>query len=301
MELDTIRIFAKVAELASFSRAAEQLGLTRARVSSAVQQLEAEFGTRLLHRTTRRVHLTPDGEQCQERCRELLGQADDLQAMFVRSPAALRGRLRIDLPNKLACNFLIPRLPEFLAEHPSVEVELGTTDRRVDPVQDGFDFVLRVGTLVDSGLIGRRLGVLRQTNYASPAYLAERGAPRSIADLARHRLVHYAPTLGTASPGWEYTEAGRVKHQPMAGVVTVNSTDAYEAACLAGLGLTQAPVLGNRGLLARGALVEVMPDFVAPPMPVSLLYPDRRHVAPRVRAAMGWVAAVLAPHLDEVA
>lgn len=298
MELDAIRIFAKVAELASFTRAAEQLGLTRARVSGAVQQLEAEFGTRLLHRTTRRVHLTPDGEQCHERCRELLGQADELQAMFERTPAALRGRLRIDLPNRLARMFLIPRLPEFLAAHPSIEVELSTTDRRVDLVQDGFDFVLRVGTLVDSGSIGRRLGVLNQTNCASPAYLREYGVPRNLADLARHRLVHYTPTLGMAPPGWEYTEAGKVKHQPMAGVVTVNSSDAFEAACLAGLGITQVPALGIQPLLAQGSLVEVLPDFVAPPMPVTLLYPNRRHVARRVQAAMNWVAAVLVPLLD---
>lgn len=298
MELDALRIFVKVAELASFTRAAGQLGLTKARVSTGVQQLETQFGTRLLHRTTRTVRLTPDGEQCFERCRELLADADELQSMFQSSPAALRGRLRVDLPNAIARGFVIPRLPEFLAAHPLLEIELSTTDRFVDVVHEGFDCVLRIGALADSGLVAKRLGVLRQINCASPRYLHEFGTPRTLADLARHRLVHYATTLGAPSPGWEYLDGEQLRYQPMSGVITVNSSDAYQAACLAGLGLVQAPALGAQGLIAQGWLVEVMPEFGAAPLPVSLLYPNRRNLAKRVQALMAWLAEILEPQLD---
>jgi DNA-binding transcriptional LysR family regulator len=288
-----------VAELSSFTRAADQLGLPKARVSTAVQQLEAQLGTRLLHRTTRTVRLTQDGQQFFERCEGLLADAEELQTMFQHTPSALRGRLRIDLPNSLARNFVIPRLPEFLATHPQLEIELSTTDRRVDPVHEGFDCVLRVGALHDSGLVARRLGVLPMCNCASPAYLREYGTPQTLDDLDRHRLVHYTLTLGSAPPGWEYHDGERFRFREMHGVVTVNSTDAYQAACLAGLGIIQAPALGVRELLDQGRLVELLPAFAAEPMPVSLLYPNRRHLSKRVQAFMAWLAQVLAPQLDQ--
>ncbi|MGH7291310.1 MAG: LysR substrate-binding domain-containing protein, partial [Myxococcota bacterium] len=202
--------------------------------------------------------------------------------------------------NSIACGFVIPRLPEFLAAHPLVEIELSTTDRLVDVVHEGFDCVLRVGALRDSGLVARRLGVMRQINCASPAYLAAHGTPTTLADLAQHRLVHYAATLGAPSPGGEYLDGDAQRFEPMRGSVTVNSSDAYQAACLAGLGLIQAPVLGigAKSLVAQGLLVEVMPGFTPPPMPVSLLYPNRRHLAKRVQALMDWLAEVLAPQLE---
>jgi DNA-binding transcriptional LysR family regulator len=299
MELDALRTFAKVAELASFTHAADQLGLTKARVSTSVQALESQLGTRLLHRTTRSVRLTPDGEQFLERCHALLAEAEELQSLFQHSPGALRGRLRVDLPNHIARSMVVPRLPEFLAAHPQLEIELSTTDRRVDVVHEGFDCVLRVGALSDSGLVARRLGLLRMVNLASPGYLRAHGVPHALADLATHRLVHYAPTLGTAPLGWEYHDGTRYRFHPMPGVVTVNGTDAYQAACLAGLGMVQAPWIGARAGLAEGTLVEVMPAFTAEPMPVSLVYPNRRNLPKRVQAFMNWLAEVLATHLDE--
>jgi DNA-binding transcriptional LysR family regulator len=298
MELGALRTFVKVAELASFTRAAEQLGMPKARVSTTVQQLEAELGTRLLHRTTRTVRLTPDGEQLRERCLLLLADADELQALFQQAPSALRGRLRVDLPIGLARTALIPRLPEFLAAHPQLDVELSTTDRRVDLVHEGFDCVLRIGVLDDSGLVARRLGELAQLNAASPAYLAAHGTPRTLDDLASHLLVRYAPALGAAPALWEYGAGEGLATRAMRSVVTVTSSDAYQAACLAGLGLIQAPAAGLRPLIEVGRLVEVLPGFSAPPMPVSLLYPHRRHLSKRVHALMAWIEEVLRPFLD---
>jgi DNA-binding transcriptional LysR family regulator len=298
MDLDALRIFVKVAELASFTRAAEQLGLPKARVSTTVQQLEARLGPRLLHRTTRTVRLTQDGEQFLERSKELLADAEELQSMFDQAPSALRGRLRVDMPTGMARHVVIPRLPEFFAAHPQLEVELSTIDRQVDLVHEGFDCVLRVGPLQDSGLVARPLGTLALINCASPAYLRAYGTPLTLEDLDRHRLIRYSPTLGGATQGWEYHDGERYRSRKMSGFVTVNSTDAYEAACLAGLGLIQAPALGMGELMTQGLLVEVMPEWTGEPMPVSLLYPNRRNLSKRVQVMMTWLAEVLAQHLS---
>ncbi|MDB5847035.1 MAG: transcriptional regulator [Rhodoferax sp.] len=297
MELDALRIFVTVAKLSSFTRAAEQLGLPKARVSTAVQQLEAELGARLLHRTTRSVRLTPDGEQFLDRCKALLADADEVQALFQQGSAGLRGRLRVDLPVHIACHMVLPRLPEFIAAHPQLEIELSTTDRRVDLVHEGFDCLLRVGSLSDSGLVARRLGTLAMVNVASPAYLAAYGVPHTLDDLDAHRQVRYAPTLGGAPGVWDYRDGDQCATHPMASVITVTHTDAYQAACLAGLGLIQVPLLSVRALIAEGRLVEVLPAFVAEPMPVSLMYPNRRNLSKRVQAFMAWLAEILAPAL----
>ena len=299
MELDTLRIFVKVAELASFTQAADQLGLPKAKVSTRVQQLESQLGTRLLQRTTRTVRLTPDGEALMERAQALLAEADEVQAMFQQSPSALRGRLRVDLPIMLARQLVIPRLPEFIAAHPLLEIELSTTDRRVDLVHEGFDCVMRIGQLGDSGLIARRLGELPLANLASASYLAAHGVPHTLEDLGRHRLVRYAASLGSAAGGWEYRDGDAWLQQPMKSVITVTNTDAYEAACIAGLGLIQAPRIGLDAMRTHGDIVELMPDFAARPMPVWLLYPHRRHLAKRVQAFMDWLVQVLAPHLAQ--
>lgn len=295
---DAMRVFVRVAELASFTQAAEGLGLPKASVSGAVQRLEAQLGTRLLHRTTRRVQLTQDGQAFYERCKDLLADLEELQQLFLPTPAALTGRLRVDLPVGAARLLVLPRLPEFMAAHPKLEIELSCTDRRVELVREGFDCVLRVGQLGDSSLVARPLGRLRQLNLASAAYLRTHGVPRSLEDLADHRLIHYAAVLGARSPGFEYLdEAGRPQSLPMAGSLTVNNSEAYEAACLAGAGLAQVPVPGLSPLVEQGLLVEVLPQYQAPPMPVSLVYAHRRQLPQRVQVFMNWLTEVLRPHL----
>src|SRR5690606_37563980 len=215
-----LQMFVRVAELSSFTQAADQLGLPKARVSTAVRQLEAVLGTRLLHRTTRRVQTTQDGQAFYERCKDVLADIDEMQSMFQRGVQSLRGRLRVDMPTLIARDQIVPRLPDFLAAHPQLEIELSSTDRRVDLVREGFDCVLRVGVLAESGLVARPLGQLRQINCASPAYLQRHGRPKALADLAAHRLIHYVPTLGGKPAGWEYVDEGRVRSVAMAGTVT---------------------------------------------------------------------------------
>ncbi|WP_313211955.1 LysR family transcriptional regulator [Stenotrophomonas sp.] len=295
--LDHLRCFLRVAELGSFTGAADSLGLPKASVSLAVQRLEAEVGVQLLHRTTRRVQLTADGAQFQTRAHDLLHDMDDLQGMFRVDTSQLKGRLRVDMSSGLARQLVIPQLPDFLAQHPGVEIELSGTDRRVDLIREGFDCVLRVGPLDDNTLVARPLGQLRIINCASPAYLAARGTPATLDDLASHALVHYVGTLGQRSPGFEYHDGEAYRSLPMGGAVTVNSGDGYTAAALAGLGIIQVPLLGARPALTAGTLVEILPGLQAEPMAVTLLYAQRRHLPRRVAAFMDWAAAVIRPEL----
>ncbi|MCC8486170.1 LysR family transcriptional regulator [Xanthomonas campestris pv. raphani] len=296
--MDTLRAFLRVAELGSFTRAAETLGLPKASVSTAVQRLEASLGTQLLHRTTRRVQLTADGTAFYQRSRDLLDDMDELQGMFQRDYNQLRGRLRVDMSAGIARQFVIPALPAFLAQHPQLEIEISGTDRRVDLVREGFDCVVRVGTVEDTSLVGRPLGVLRIINVASAQYLAQRGVPQTFEDLAQHDLVHYVSTLGQRSPGFEYHDGAQYHWLPMRGPVTVNNGDAYLAAARAGLGIIQAPASPLQAYLDSGALVEVLAQMAPEPMPVTLLYAQRRHLPQRVRLFMDWIAQVMAPHLE---
>jgi DNA-binding transcriptional LysR family regulator len=296
MDLAAVRIFVKVAELASFTRAAEQLGLSKARVSTGVQQLEAELGSRLLSRSTRAVRLTLDGEHFVARARQLVRDADELSTLF-QAPSALRGRVRVDMPQSLARSLFIPKLPELLAAHPQLELLLSTTDRRVDVIREGFDCVLRVGKLTESGLVARRLGEMAMTNAASPEYLKRYGTPRSLDDLAKHLVVHYSLRLGADNPGFEYRAGNAYRDRPMRSLITVNSTDSYNAACLAGLGIIQAPRSGVLANIVAGELVAVLPQHTCEPLAVSLVHAHGRQVPRHVRAVMSWIAQLLQPHL----
>jgi DNA-binding transcriptional LysR family regulator len=293
---ELLLVFTRVAELSSFTQAADSLGLPKASVSKSVKQLEEAVGTQLLRRNTRRVVLTHDGQACYERCKDMLASFDDLQAMF-RQGEALRGRLRVDMSLGMAHRVVLPRLPGFLDLHPALEIELSSSDRRVDLVADGFDCVVRTGPLDASDLVARPLGMLVQHNLASRAYLAAHGVPQTLDDLAQHRLVHYATRLGVRSAGFEVEEGGVVRGIPMQGSVTVNNSEAYGAACLAGLGLIQAPTIALRPHVEAGELVEVLPQWRAPGLPVTVLYAHRRQLPARLRVFMDWLAEVLAPYL----
>lgn len=296
--LDAMQSFVRVAELASFTKAADSLGLPKASVSTAVQQLESLLKARLLHRTTRKVKLTQDGQVYYERCKDLLADMDELEGLFQQGASNLSGRLRVDMPSGMAKTLVIPRLPELLALHPQLQVEISSTDRRVDVIREGFDCVIRVGKLSDSSLIARSLGALELFNCVSPEYLVRFGQPQTLGDLEHHQLVHYVTTLGSKSFGFEYTENDEVKFIAMAGNITVNNSDAYSAACLAGFGIAQIPRIGAQNFLAQGKLLEVLPDYRAQAMPVSLIYPNRRNLSRRVQVFMDWVSDLMNDYVD---
>lgn len=298
--LEPIHIFITVAEMGSFTRAADSLGIQKGRTSTAVRKLEEVVGVRLLHRTTRSVQLTEDGRAFHARARDLLAEVDDLHSMFEGERAAVRGRLRVDLPSEVARTTLVPALPEFMAAHPELELEVSSTDRQVDLVQEGFDCVLRLGPIRDETLIARPLGMLRMVNAASPAYLARHGVPRSLEDLQRqeHRVIHFSTMLGARPHGWEYPNGDSYTTLQLPGTLHVNNAQTYEAAAVAGLGLIQAPLLGIGRYLESGELVEVMPDLRRRPLAASLVVAHRSNLSRRVRAFMKWIEVVLTPYLE---
>lgn len=295
--IETMHVFLRVAETGSFTRAADQLGLPRATVSTAVQQLESILGARLLHRTTRSVQLTQDGAALLERCRNLLAEMEDIETLFRRTPARVSGKLKVDVPTRVGRLLIVPALPGFFERYPDLELELHATDRAVDLIQEGIDCVIRVGSAGANHLETRLLGHFTVTNCASPAYLRRHGVPAAIPDLAEHWAVNYAsPTTGQVKP-WEYHEDGEYRTRPMRSRVTVNNAESYVACAVAGMGLVQFPKYGADELIARGELVEVLPQARAAPLPVYALYPNRRHFSSRVQAFISWVEEVLRPHL----
>ncbi|MBI2240094.1 MAG: LysR family transcriptional regulator [Magnetospirillum gryphiswaldense] len=287
--LTALRIFVRIAESGSFSRAAEDLGLPRASASEAVRRVETRAGARLLNRTTRRVALTADGEAFLERARHLLDQADDLDGLFRQGPDRVSGLLRVSLPERLATHTLMPALPDFLDRFPALNVELSVTDRFVDLIGAGFDCVIRAGTLKDSRLIGQSLGEMALGTFASPAYLATHGTPESPADLPGHRLVGYASSVHGLDFDWD----GPDRAVTLTGRLAVDNAEAQVAAALAGLGLIQVPVYGLRRHVAAGTLVEILPGHRPAPLPLTILYPQHRQRSAKVAAFIAWTRATL--------
>lgn len=291
--IDLFRIFARVVECASFTRAADTLGVPRSSVSAAVIDLEARVGARLLHRTTRKVAPTQDGAAFYERCLRLIADVEETENLFRQMSAQPHGKLRVDVPGRIGRLVVAPALPEFLDRHPGIDIDLGVTDRAVNLVEDSVDCVLRVGPLGDSGLIARTIGDLALINVASPAYLARHGTPQVPADLGAHLAVNYASPSSGRVEEWEWIEDGEMRRLSMRGRVTANSAEAYIACCLAGLGLIQIPAYDVRRHLNAGELVEVMRDHRAAPMPLTLLYPHRQHLSRRLQVFADWIEAVL--------
>jgi LysR family transcriptional regulator for bpeEF and oprC len=295
--IDLLRIFTRVVERGSFTRAADMLGLPRSSVSVAIQDLEARLGTRLLHRTTRKVSATQDGLTLYARSQRLVSDFEETESLFRQTIVSPAGKLRIDMPGRIGRLIVAPALPDFLARYPQIDIDMGVTDRAVDLVENSIDCVLRVGPLGDSGLIARFIGDLPLINVASPAYLASHGVPESPADLDAHLAIAYAsPSNGRIEP-WEWIEHGETLTQTLRSRVVVNSAEAYIACCLAGLGLIQIPAYDVRTHLATGELVEVMPGHRAAAMPMTLLFPHRQPLSRRLQVFADWLEDQLRRHV----
>jgi LysR family transcriptional regulator for bpeEF and oprC len=297
--LKAMQTFVRIVEANSFSKAAETLNLPRASLTATMQNLEAYLGTRLLHRTTRRISLTPDGAKYYDTCLRILGEIDDAENTFraqaVNGPS---GKLRLDLPGALGRNMVLPRLGSFMALYPGIELVLSLGDRVVDLTSQGVDCALRVGDLQDSSLVGRQLGVMQFASCAAPSYLQRHGTPASLDDLERHvTVVHLSGRTGRALD-LDFVVDGQVVPVKMKGRIAVDDADAYVSCGLQGLGLIQAARYQVTAHLASGALVEVLPQWHPAAMPVSLLYPQGRTSAPRVRAFIAWMSEVFRQHPD---
>lgn len=293
-DLDSLKVFVRVAELQSFTQAAHQLGMPKARASAHVQRLEGELGAQLLRRSTRVVRLTPEGESLLKRAHGFLAEAEEIGALF-QAGRGLRGRVRVELPVLIAREYVIPRLPELLARHPQLQLEICASDRIVAALREGFDLVLRVGPVHEPELVGHRLGEAPMMNCASPSYLRQHGTPRTLEDLRDHLVVHYATD---SAPVFEYFDGKTYNELPMRSAVTVDNFDAYEAACIAGLGIVQVPRPGQERHANK--LVEILPELTARPVPITLLHTHGRSAPRRVRAVMTWLTELLSPLVREL-
>ncbi|WP_054304083.1 LysR family transcriptional regulator [Gemmobacter sp. LW-1] len=291
--IDLYRIFARVIETRSFTRAADTLDMPRSSVSTAIAELEARLGARLLNRTTRMVAPTDEGAELYERCLVFLAESEELETMFRSASRRIEGRIRVDVPGRIGRLILAPALPEFLALWPGIRVELGMTDRAVDLVGERVDIALRVGPLRDSGLRARRVGEIAQINVASPGYLAEYGLPMSPDDLEQHWQVAYASPSNGRLMDWEWQEGGQTRSRPMSWRVSANSAEGYIACALAGLGLIQIPAYDVAAHLASGDLVEILRQHRPEPMPMHLLFPGSLRTMRRLTAFSDWMEAVL--------
>ncbi len=285
---DAMRVFCRIVERGSFTRAAEDLGLPRSSVTDAVKELEARLGARLLQRTTRHVGPTLDGEAYYQRCLRLIADLEEAEGAF--AGACPRGPLHVNVHGTLAGHFVVPHLPGFLSEYPGVELLLSEGDRYVDLVREGVDCVLRVGALADSDLVARRLTTLEEATCASPSYLARHGVPRHMDALDGHRMVGFhSSATGTMLP-LEFVGDGGVRHVTLPSTVTVSGAETYAAAARAGLGLIQAPRYRLEDDFRRGSLVPVLTATPPRPTPVSALYPRAKHLSPRLRVFMDWLS-----------
>lgn len=297
--IDLFRIFARVVECASFTRAADSLGLPRSSVSAAVLELEGRVGARLLNRTTRKVSATQDGAAFYERCLRLVADVEEAEGLFRQSAAQPAGRLRVDVPGRIGRLIVAPELPAFLERYPGIQIDLGMTDRAIDLIADSVDCALRVGPLADSGLIARPLGELILINVASPSYLERAGTPHTPADLSDHVAVNYASPSTGRLEDWEWVDADGTHSVAVASRVSANSGEGCIACCLAGLGLIQIPAYDVQHHIRAGELVEVMPHYRAAPMPMALLYPHRAHLSPRFNVFADWLGALMARTLAD--
>lgn len=290
----TMQLFVRVAELGSFSKAADRMDLPASTVSTVIQALERELGVRLLQRTTRRVSLTEEGIVYLDACTRVLADLEEVDALFAGVRHSPRGIVRVDLPERLARLVIVPALPGFFERYPDIQIRLAARGQLANLIGEGIDCAVRVGQLNDSSLGARQIASLEQINCAAPAYLSRLGTPRNPGELQRHVTVNYFSDRTGRDLPWEYLENGRSVTLRTRAAVSVTSSEAYVAACLAGLGLAQLPRSTIASHLTRGELVEVMPDYRAAPLPVSVIYPHYRSLAPRVRVFVDWVGSLIA-------
>ncbi|SEI42870.1 LysR family transcriptional regulator [Pseudomonas sp. NFR16] len=294
--LFAMKVFTRVVESNSFTRAADTLQIPKASATVIIQQLEAHLKIRLLQRTTRRLGLTPDGATYYERCVRILADIEDAEHTLVANAGTPRGTLRVDMPTSLGKLLVLPDLYEFHQRYPDIELLAGFGDRPVDLIQDSVDCVIRVGELPTSNMVARRIGLYRPVTVASPDYLARHGMPTTVGELKAHFAINYFWGRHGRLMNFSFTVDGQSVETLMHGNLAVNDTEVWMQSCLKGLGIIQAPRFMAAPYLASGELVEVLIAHVPPPMPISVVYPQNRHLSPTVRVFVDWIAQLFEHH-----
>lgn len=294
-QIQGMRVFARVVETGSFTRAAESLDMPKGSATKLLQQLETRLKVKLLNRTTRRVTVTPDGAAYYERASRLLNDLDEMEAAMTLAQGKPGGRLRVDVGSSIASQIIIPALPDFYRRYPDIQLDLGVGDRPVDLIGDNVDCVIRGGELTEQSLVARRIANMALLSVATPAYLAANGTPAHPLELEDgHTVINFfSPRTGRLFPnvfeqdGERIEVAGRHK-------LSVNEGNAYLAAALAGLGIAQIARFQAAPHIASGALMEILPQWRHPLIPLHVVYPPNRHLSARVRAFVEWAAEVFA-------
>lgn len=297
-QITAMRVFARVVEAGSFTRAADQLQMPKPSVTKLVQQLETRLKVKLLQRTTRRLTVTPEGAAYYQRTARVLTELDEIESNLTQERTNPRGCVRVDVGSVVANLILIPRLPDFHARYPHVQLALGVSDRPVDLVGEAVDCVIRGGAMTDQSLVARRIARMAFTTVASPAYLKRHGTPTGPQELldGRHVMASYfSAGTGRIVPA-PYVRGDERFEIASPGPVSVNESTAHVNAALTGLGLVQtfAPIVQPH--IASGALVEVLSDWAPPPMPFHVAYPPNRHLSVKLRVFVDWVVQVFEPY-----
>jgi LysR family transcriptional regulator for bpeEF and oprC len=279
-----LSIFVKVAERMSFVRAARDLSMTQSGVSNAINRLETELGVRLLARTTRSVGLTEDGGAFLDRCRQILGSLDEAKLVLSRTRLKPSGRLRVDMPVSFGRLKIVPLLPAFRVAYPEVQLALSFTDRHVDLVGEGIDVAIRFGELKDSSLIARRFTRTQFGVVGTPRYFAAHGRPRRPEDLARHNCLAFVIRETGIIRDWQFRRGGSAFTVAPKGDMSFDDGAALCAAACAGFGVAQQHDYYTDDAITSGRLEPALRNFSPASEPISLVYPQARHLSPKVRA-----------------
>jgi len=288
---DAMRVFARIVERRSFTRAADDLDLPRATVTDAIKAMEARLGVQLLRRTTRQVTPTLEGEAYYGRCLRLIADMEDAEKAFAGAPP--KGPLRVDVHGTMARYLLFPHLPAFLQRYPDIELDISEGDRYVDLVREGVDCAVRVGKLRDSDLVAHRLTQMQEATVASPDYCKRYGVPRDIEDLRAghaggHIMVGFKSTATGALLPLEFRRDGQVHAVTLPARVRVSGAESYLGAACAGFGIIQSPRYRLEALFQAGQLMPLLEDCPPPSNPVSIVYARTRLPSPRLRAFIDW-------------
>ena len=288
---EDMRLFCQVMESGSFTAAAEQLGLSKQFVSRRLIQLEDRLGVRLLNRSTRRLDVTPLGQSYYESALRLLSEVEQVEQGIAGQNSEPRGTIRLSAPLSFAMAHLGCLLPVFLQRYPQVSVEVDLSDRPVDLIGEGYDLVLRIGTLGDSTLIARRIASVQRVYCASPAYLALRGTPQKPDDLAAHDCLPYGHGRQVQ---WRFQSKGKLQSLNVSGRMRVNNGELLRDTAIAGLGVTYLPTFIVADALKDGRLVTLLDDFAPEPLTLSAVYPQHRQRSRPVQALVDFLRERLA-------
>lgn len=290
--LTEMSIFAAVVEAGGFTAAGRTLGLSKSAVSKQVARLEARLGSRLLQRTTRRIALTEAGAVFLEGCQRVLAEAAAAEAAVTHLAGSVRGLLRVNAPMSFGLRYLSTLMARFMTLHPELQVDLSLNDRRVDLVEEGFDVGVRIGLLPDSSLVARQLAPIRRSLCASPDYLVRHGWPETPEALRGHACLLYS-YLDTPRV-WRFRGADGVRRIAIRGPLESNNGEVLAEAAVAGIGIACLPTFIVCDALADGRLVELLTDWTDDREPaLYAVYPERRHLAPKVRAFVDFLAEAI--------